>query len=563
MSSGTPWNVDEIGRQIRSGAMLPHGGKGSVQPRQAYLDHLWRFYRCANYDERGTDWNGQPTTGKIEHEQLAQGQYVPPGYYDAGGSMLPLKFRRPTAPYYLGKIVVDRFTGLLFSEKRHPKVMVEGDELTEDWVSGFIEATRLWPKMLMARTFGGAMGSVALGLLFRQGQPAIEVHDPRYSIPYFTDRSNEELKALEIRYMFPDLQRDRDGEWVEVWFWYRRVIDEQSDLVWPRVLVEDGEEPDWAMEKHYETHHRLGFCPVVWIQNKPVINEPDGDSDCHGIYDMIEAIDALIAQANRGVLANCDPTLVVASKGEMVGVAKGSDNAIKLPENGNASYLEIEGAGPKAAMEMADMLEDKALKVARCVLDDTGSGERGGNRQSMRTATEIERRYAGMLEQADIFREQYGEMGVKKILEMAIRAARVLGESRVERREGQPAQIVREVIELPPKMVDQPDGSVRFEARALGPSDRVVLKWPPYFEPTIDDAQKAVAAAGAAKQFGLVDLEHAVQFIASHFQIEDPQAVMEKIGEMDEEFAKQLEGQVMGRLNSSPGGGTPFSPGGG
>ena len=160
----------------------------------------------------------------------------------------------------------------------------------------------MWQTAILARTIGGAMGSVAVGFQFIDGVPVIEVHDPRWCNPVFKDSFTNKLKSLEIRYMRPeDVQVG--GQWQEVNFWHRRIITETEDIIFEPAEVGDGAEPRWQVKTR--AIHELGFCPVVWVQNLPVLDDTDGDPDCHGIYEMVEAIDSLVSQAYRGVLFNC------------------------------------------------------------------------------------------------------------------------------------------------------------------------------------------------------------------------------------------------------------------
>ena len=545
MSSGTRvGSVRGLVESVGSKEMQAAGNAANLgmSPRQAELNRLWAYYRCCTYDGRKADWNGLEQLDHVEHDMVATQGYLPPGYYDAGQN-LPLKFRRPTAPFYLGRVIVDRFTGLLFSERRHPKIFVEGDNDTQEWLAQFAKSTRLWQRMIQARTYGGACGSVAMSFKFLKGKPYVEVHDPRWCEPTIADRATGEVESLEIRYMYPKTFRDENGQWIEGWFWYRRIIDTKADTVWPQVPVDDGAEPNWDEWAFNQVAHNLGFCPVVWIQNKPVQDDLDGDPDAHGCFDLIEAVDALYAQANRGIISNCDPTLTIASDGELGDIAKGTGNAIKLEAGGSAQYMEITGTGPEAALKLAERFEDRALMLARCVLDDPGAGGQA------KTATEVDRRYSGMFEEADIRREQYGEEGIRRLLEMVLRAARQLDTTKVGMNEEGLPQIVRQVVKLPPKVIPGEGGfSAQFVEHKLGPSDSVELRWPPYFEPSLEDTQLAVAAAGAAKQFTLIDAESATQFVAPHFRIEDVPAVLARVEKMEEESAEQLKAQVMGRL---------------
>lgn len=513
------------GKAIPDGAEERINNGGGMSPRQFALDRLWRYYRCQNYDNRRLEWDGSVRADHLETEAIASQGAVPPGFVDAGASMVPLRFRKPSAPYYLGRAIVDRFTGLLFSSKRHPKVTVEGDPQTEGYLNAVIEAGRLWSQMNQARNFGGAMGTVAIGFSIVKGKPVFEVFDPRWATPVFLDRTTQELESIEIRYQYPEDVRDpQTGQWVEAWFWYRRVINETIDAVWPKVPVGDGDEPAWDKYRNRKVEHGLGECPVQWIQNAVVQDDVDGDPDCHGCYDMIERIDALNAQADRGIISNCDPSLVIKSDHDldtMGGLTKGSGAAIKLEAGGGADYLEIDGTGPKAAREMADGLEQKVLLMAHCVLDQARSAV-------SKTATEVDRDYSAMWERADVLREQYGEKGVKRLLEKALRMLRkVTGEAQLDPETG---RRVRQVVLLPKKPIEQADGSTVYVDHVLGATgETITLRWPGYTQATLDDAGKAVKAAADAVAAGILDLEHAAKFIADYFHVEDIAAMLAKI----------------------------------
>lgn len=414
-----------------------------MTPRQLRLNHLFSFFRCEHYSTRRVGWDGKEVLDPVAREAIATAGFIPPGFYDAGGQMneLPHKFRKPTAPYHLTRVIVERFTGLLFSERRHPVFRVEGDPDSEDYAAALAEASRLWQRMIQARHYGGAMGSVAVGFQFLNGRPIVEVHDPRWTRPIFSDRSALELEAIDKRYIYPIEARDPEtGEWEDVPHWYRRVITDTSDTLWEAVPVEDGEEPNWRdsnlVTRHVE--HGLGFCPVVWVQNLPVLDDVDGDPDCQGVYETIEAIDMLLAQANRGVLFNSDPTVHLSTDRPISEIRKGSDNAVHTEKGGSFQYVELTGSGPKMALELVDKLRAYTLEVTQCVLDHPATS-------AEKTATEIERVYSSMLAKADVMREQYGEQCVKPLMEMMLRAAGQMAEP-VQDEEG--TLVVRELNQI-------------------------------------------------------------------------------------------------------------------
>jgi hypothetical protein len=270
--------------------------------------------------------------------------------------------------------------------------------------------------------------------------------------------------------------------------------------------------------------------------------EFDGDPDWYGIEDMVEDIDALFSQASKGTIANSDPTVVVSSPDELPELTKGSENAIKLTA-GDAKYMELTGSGPKAARELAHELRALALEVVSCVLDHPQT-------QGDRTATEINRVYDMMWAQADTLRENYGEQGVKRLLEKMLRAAAKLMRGRV----GDDGVRERGSLSLPPKIETDDDGNVKITERKLGEyaeQGQIKLLWPQYHEPPIADIEMATRAAGEAIAQGLLDLDHAVNFIANLYRVEDVPALVKKLEKAKKEAEDRLAQQSLDGLNAS------------
>src|SRR5579859_6665604 len=86
-----------------------------MTPRQLELNHYWSYFATVQYDARKVDWDGSERMDPVDRQAIATAGTLPGGFYDAGKEF-PLKFRRPSSPYHLGRVVVTRHTGLLFSE---------------------------------------------------------------------------------------------------------------------------------------------------------------------------------------------------------------------------------------------------------------------------------------------------------------------------------------------------------------------------------------------------------------------------------------------------------------
>ena len=562
MSSGTP--VDWTATQTVFGATMGGGAipdqsdimgrirRLGMSPRQMELNHLYAVYRAAQYDTCSSEWDGSQKISRIDREAINSGAYIPPGFYDLG-AMLPLRFRRPTAPYPLARVIVDRFTSLLFSEKRHPRVKIEDDDATDDYVQALLDASRFWPTWMQARGLGGAMGSVAVGFSILAGKPHLEIFDPRWATPVFVSRTGNELKRLEVLYQYPrEIYDGETGVWREVPYWYRRVIDAERDIVYRSIPVTD-EAPVWQVEN--EVMHGLGEVPVVWCQNTPTQDDADGDSDVHGVLEMLHAIDQLLAQAQIGTIANADPTLVISTDASLPpDLAKGSRAPIQLPSSGKAQYLELQGIGAKAATELADLYRKRVLESCHCVLEDGSDGKE-------RTATEVERSYAAMIARTDVLREQWGEVGLKPLLNKMLRAIRTVEQGRM----GEDGRVVRGVVVVPPHIDRNAEGRiVSKRPREIGSGEVIDLVWPAYFEPTITDADVAVKTAAAALAGKLVDQEAAVSYVAPFFHVGDAKAMSDRIrneGAMQMALVGGIEaGLPPGEVVNGTGGASPFAP---
>ncbi len=559
MSSALPIVRGSNTAAIYGGAATDAGAGGnateamsdtSIQPdfpldrRQEYLEWLWSFYKCANYESYRYDFDGRESHGHVEHNAIATAGYIPPGFYDAGQSSLPVSYRKPYAPYYLIREIVDRFTNLLFSDTRIPALVVEGDDDTSDYYNAIAEEGSLWVQMGKLRTFGGAMTSAAMGFRLEAGKPVFEVHDPRWCEPTFEKLGSDVLKRFEKRYIYQDVLRnaddepirDSDGRKILSWFWYRRVVDKDTDVVWDRVPAMDREEPIWD---HYESQsvtHGLGVVPIRWVKNIPVEDGTDGEPDAAGVYELILAFDTLMAAAQRATLANCDPQLAIYTDEDIDEIIRGVGSAIRLGKEGQAQLLEMMGTGPKTAMELAEKIREIAFEIAACVPDTQGTV--GGG--SKKTATEVISLHSRMLEKAGKLRTCYGKL-VADLFEIVDMAVRKSTKPTIDR-SGPTAKIVIGVMKLPPRVVKNPDGTAQQIPRKLGAGGKIKLNWPRYFEPTLDDTLKAAQAVSQAMTVGAIDAECAAKFLANYFPIDDIPAMLDRIKK-----SKQVQQEAMAK----------------
>lgn len=510
--------------------------------RYRILDRYEAHYECRQYAHQERDWWGMNADNM---ETISPDILTPFGFTQPAMGMA-VRMKRPTAPYNLCKSIVDRFTGLLFSEKRRPDVVVEGDPDTQDFLDAAFDQMRFWARMREARTMGGALGSVMVTLHVRRGRFVMEVHNPKHCQVVWKDKRSLLPEAVLKAYRYEveeDIIDEKTGEVKGtrvVDYLYRRIITETDDTVYKPVKLEPGAELAWEVESQQE--HNLGFFPGVWIQNLPVLEQEDGEPDCAGAWQNFDTIDRLLSQMNKAILLNLDPTLVLSVEPKVVdmqgGVRKGSENALMVGQGGQAQYLEITGSGVEAAKSLYNTLKQNTLDVCSCVMVDP---ERiSGAAQS---AKAIEYIYAPMLVKGDDLRAQYGDLGVQPLAEMVERIARKLHGVRVN--VGNVTAI--QVIQLPPRFNEK---TGKAEPRRLGEGGYIRLKWGPYFEPTEQDRQTAITNIVTAKTGGVLDTETAVREAAPIFEVEDPDAVLKRLAEEEEKM-----------LNAAAGGITDLLPG--
>lgn len=506
---------------------------GDDDMRFRQIERYEAHYKGTQYSHQTSDWWGQ----NADVNETISPQVMVPYGFEQPMIGLDVRHRRPTAPLQLTRAVVDRFTGLLFSDTRKPDIQVEGDEDTESFLSAVMQAGHFWAEIRKARTIGGSCGSVLLTAGLRNGEFCFETHRPQYCTILWKDKRRlipeavlKMYKHVKYEDVIDEKTRERKGIREVVWL-YRRIITEFEDVVFKEIRLDDAlRELTW--EEESAVKHDLGFFPGVWVQNIPVTDSHDGDPDCQLGYQKLDTIDRIVSQINQGVLLNLDPTLVLGYDPKTVrpgtSVSKGSDNALHVGVDGKASYLEISGTGIEAGIKTVNLLRQAFLDLVRCVMIDpaTISG-------SAQSAKAIELIYAPMLEKADDLRAQWGDLCVVPILRIVEKMVRKISES-------SNGEIVYKFI-LPPKVVEGPDGKPTYEDQKLGQGGYIQCKWGQYFSPTEQDDKQRIDNAVAAKAGGLIDHLGAIKHTAAVFGVENPVQVKTLVdGEEDAEAEKAM-----------------------
>lgn len=557
--------VGILGDRNQFGPLIREIGRGpSVNlivnsERFMTLDRKESYFSCTQHDGKSYDFDGRMivNTGSVSNPMLSS---------ESVGHLIPLRQRRPSAPYRLAKKIVRAFTNLLFSEGRSPIIQVNGDEATRDFIQCIVNEGKLMHKMVRARDLGGATGSVGLSWCFHNGKPRFNVHNAKYIfVNKWIDR--DELIPEHVIEMYKYSRDEYDHiskRVIKCWYWYRRDWLPDFDLLYKEIPVDhqSKSEPQWEIDEDRSFAHGDGVCHFEYIQNLPT-DEVDGEADYDGLYDNFDTLDVLSSVISRGGIANLDPTLVLNVDVDVVqhrGIKKGSDNALLLNQNEQASYLELSGQSITIGMNLVEFEKNKILEIAECILPDPDTLAAQGT-----SSIALKVIYAAMTAKCDILRTQY-ENGLTRMLTNMYNVAKKRWKQTIitlDEETGLPVE-GEEVLVLPPRVekipkhdamgmpIEGQEETVMVE-REPGLGGTIELQWGPYFKSTPADIQSALTTLQLASG-GKPVLSHktAVYQTAKAIELnpdEEYAQLMKERQEQAESMMGMFPGDAAGKVN--------------
>ncbi len=451
-------------------------------PRYRLLDRRQSYYSCTQHDAKTYDFDGRTIVnpGNV---------LVSPMIAEASNQgLVPLRDRRPSAPYRLPRVIADTFTNLIFGHQRWPTFRSE-DPDTEEFIRALVDAQALRTVMVRARTLGGSTGTVGLSWRYWNGRPRTRVHNAKNLFVHtWADREMLIPAHVSEIYRFTRLEYDRDTRrMVDRPYWYRHDWTPAADVAFFEVPIDDTVNPQWQIDPARSYVHGDGEAHFVWIQNLPSddISTIDGVPDYEGLYDTFDALDVLYSVLVHGTTLNLDPTLLLKVDPDLLersgAVQKGSRAALNVGPAGDARYMELQGTAVTAGTALFMKMRESALEVAQCIIPDPNQvGASGTSSVALKVVN------APMLSKADVIREQY-DHGMRQLLQQQLRGARRL-------EIGEESGLY---LELPTRvevqLQEDDDGITReVEVRVdqkPGGSDVVVTEWGDYYTPTATDQQ--------------------------------------------------------------------------
>ena len=352
---------------------------------------------------------------------------------------------------------------------------------------------------------------VAVQMRVLKGRVFFKAFDTGYLTPVWKPDEPDRLARITERYKVrretleaSDYAVSKDYSW----YWFQRMWDEVREvwyLPWPVLRADEApamrSPRDGPVEDPRLTvTHRLGFVPWVWIKNLPggssTGDENDGVCTFDGAIETQIEIEYQLSQVGRGLKYSSDPTLLIKEPafGEQSEFVRSAANALVVSQNGDAELLELKGTASAAVLEYVRVLREAALETMhgnRTMADKLSASQSGRAMELMHQA---------LVWLAGHLRHSYGDNGLLTLLEMVAVTSRKM-ELTVKGR----------------KILPIPEDA------------ELLLRWPPWFEPTGTDMVEQANATATWRAAGAMSQQTAVRITAQTVGVDDVEAEIAEI----------------------------------
>jgi hypothetical protein len=455
---------------------------------------------------------------------------------------VPIRQRRPRVIVPLLKEAVDEIIRFTWGGHNFPSLSIEATRSDDDveradeigprldkeqaekltrFVRAMMRSSQLAQAVKEASRKAAVGRSALLLLQCRNGYLTTHTELGKHCTPTWDPDRPRRLKSVDITYQHPKDVEVTPGTWKVLQYWYKRVIDEQRDIVYEEVLVVPGVKPTWVEDKEKTVDHGLGFCPAVWF--KPLsddVNQIDGQPIVDPqLYPLIDDVNYTISQRSRSIKFITDPQPVVTGVDEDEGdFAKNPGKPWYLPTGADAKYIEMTGVGAVRASEHATDLVERFRDAVHYVKanPETTSGNISG--------VVLEFLHAPMIALAADLRSDFGNNGL--VIAVAVMLQMVV--AIWDRGQAVWIQGVGEAVEILK--------AAQLSGVWLDPP--VCIHWAPYFPETAGDKQTKVTYTTSAQQAGFISRSTATKHLASVFGVEDHEAEQDEVDEDEAEAQK-------------------------
>lgn len=546
-------NVDE--RSVREAQRIY---AANVSPRARKLDWLERYAGGTQYEGRASFWNDD----------------------------VPLQERAPCVVIPIGARAAESNVDMVLGEGRAPTFTLEANEgdvfderlgLSKDdaaVATRFIGTACDQADMLSGAqellAWAQVHGTACAVISALNGRMCIDREDAKWCTPKFDVKDPEIVTSLEIRY--PYLQDDVDdaGRLIKTCMLYRRVIDEQRDVIYlPAPATINGKDPDrWIEDREKTVEHKLGFCPVRWYRYgvRGKCRDLDGEAIHAKMTDEIDALCLAYSQIHRAAVYATDPQIIetgVDAMHQQAPVGRTANLFIgpgDHPANAQWTILGPDskpmrsggpatrrGPGvtwrypdPESGVELLTLpgdalkpAEDNARRLYGLIKEMLGVVFL--DPEQMKLGSDISGRalewlHSKQIDRCNRIRRDFGRRMLMPLVHMLLRVAlRTTGTLYIPGLEK-----ARQIIGRFEQAVEGAAAPQWF-----GPEIRIA--WGPYFKPTAADAKMDTENAIAALDAGIITRKSAVEKMAAHYEdIKDVEAYLEALEKEAEKKAARM-----------------------
>jgi hypothetical protein len=412
------------------------------------------------------------------------------------GTPIPVRKRQPRIKFNLGKVFVDRVAAKLVGKSVFPKLAVENDPDSTEFLRLVQKACGFQHKLQDPVKRMLAAGSSFVRFYIVEGQPMIEYYLSKFCYPQY--QANGELQAIRIQYVFED-EFDRDARGNPKRKWYRLDLGMTSDILYdtPECGQSDAEPTFEVVE---QVDHGLGFVQGEWFRTGENKHSPDGPSLLADITDFIDELNYNLSQSSQAVSYGQEPQLTFKGmdEEELDGLVKSSTKAWALGREGSAEFLETDLKGVEAADKFRDTVRKCAVDTVRVVLLDpekiVGSAQSGKAMEVL---------HGPLVELIDELRPQIEKKIINLILKISVALLSLIGNG------------IETAVSVPPG----------WQPTSLD----VAATWPAIFPLTIEDLKNKAAVAVQLANASIFSRETMTRWLASDFGVEDIEAEVAKV----------------------------------
>jgi hypothetical protein len=414
---------------------------------------------------------------------------------ECNGQHVPLRQKAPKINSNFSKVLCQRLTSKLVGDDVFPKMEVEDDPETTEYLRMIVRASKIKSRILEPVRRHLNAGSHFVRFYIEDGAFVFEHYLSKYCYPIL--KPSGDLASIKIRYTYVD-KDDLDQRGKPKVKWFQLQLTENADISYNNPEFEKDKEP--VFQQTGVVEHNFGFVQGEWLRTAEVPKEVDGYSLSEDILDYCDELNYSLSQSSQATSYNQDPQLTFKNvdQEELDNVIRSATKSWNLGREGEATFLESGLNGVQVAMELRDKVRTNIMDIARIILMDPE--KMVAQAQSGRA---LEILHGPMVDLVKELRPMMGQSLQNLVLKMALANLAVA-------RQNFPSPVL-----IPPGYIPK--------------SLSVTMNWPPVFAMTIEDLQKKVSVAQAATSSYLISEETGTRYVAKDFGVEDIEEERAKI----------------------------------